>query len=529
MKKYVITLTLQFWIGITILFAQNLVTNGNFESWTYIRQGLSGDSLVMPDTWARGAGNVGTNYLFATDPERGNVLRLTDPDGASVAARRFHSLSNINIPEAGIYRVSFWVKGNVGLRAVILVKGTSAPNTSTQSATNHFSSITGYISGTATNIGSWTKVTADINVPSTATFGDDYRFHFSWSISSGTAPRPVCDFYVDDIIVQKLSDEGLNSITVTPLNYTTTQGTPSFALNGFSPEVLNYIVTTSYIDVPVVDATPARTSSQISITQAASLTGSLTDRKATIIVTTNDSKVSVYTVEFRKHPGFISGIPWDIRNANPVEWGEMAGVYTRNTTSGTNNGKFQSFGNTSLRCNSASETGFYITTPVLENGASTLSFYLKNTDIDGDNTAVVVQKSDDNNMEWVEVHRVTPNTSDWSSWKEVKVNIDDNSPGLKIKFVFDKTILTSGTVYFDDVEILPYGVTSTKTIHTSDIRVYGLNNQLFIQCEEKVPFIVYNINGMKVSQGNSSDNKQINLNKGIYIVKAGNESFKVIL
>lgn len=528
MKKHFITLTLLFWIGISILFSQNLVTNGNFESWTYIRQGLNGDSLVMPDVWARGAGNVGTNYLFATDPERGNVLRLTDPDGATVGARRFHSLTNINISEAGVYRVSFWVKGNVGLRAVVLVKGTAAPNTNSQSATNHATAITNYISGTA-NITDWTKVTADINVPSTATFGDDYRFHFSWSISSGTAPRPVSDFLVDDIVVQKLSDEGLNSITVTPLNYTTTQGTPNFALNGFSPEVLNYIVTTSYIDVPVVDATPARTSSQISITQAASLTGPLADRKATIIVTTNDNKVTMYNVEFRKHPGFISGIPWDIRNANPVEWGEMAGVYTRNTTSGTNNGKFQSFGNTSLRCNSASETGFYITTPVLENGASTLSFYLKNTDIDGDNTDVVVQKSDDNNMEWIEVQRVTPNTSEWSNWKEVKVNINDNSPGLKIKFVFEKTTTTSGMVYFDDVEILPYGVTSTKTIRTSDIRVYGLNNQLYIQSNETVPFIVYNINGMKISAGNTSEIKQINLNKGVYIVKAGNESFKVIL
>jgi len=485
--------------------------------------------LVMPDGWVRGGGTVGIHYFYATDPDRGNVLRLTDPDGATITARRFNSLTNINIPDAGVYRVSFWVKGNVGLRAVVLVKGTGAPATNTQSATNHYTTITGFVSGTATNIENWTKVTADINVPSTASFGDDYRFHFSWSISTGTAPRPTTDFLVDDIVVQKLSDEGLSSITVTPLNYTTTQGTPSFILHGFSPEVLNYTFTTSFLDVPVVDATPARTGSQVSITQAASLTGPLADRKATIIVTTSDSKVTVYTVEFVKHPGFISGIPWDIRNNTPVEWGEMAGVYTRNTTTGTNNNKFPTFGNTSLRCNATSETGFFITTPVLEHGASTLSFYLKNTNIVDDETPVVVQKSDDENTEWVEVHSVTPNTSEWSNWKEVKVNIDDNSPGLKIKFVFEKTITTSGTVYLDDVEIMPFVATSTNSIRTSDIRVYGLNNQLFIQSNESVPFIVYNINGMKISAGNTSEIKQINLNKGVYIVKAGNESFKVIL
>jgi hypothetical protein len=529
MKKYVVTLTLMFWIGISNLFSQNLVTNGNFENWTYVHKNIAGeDSLAMPDNWIRGAGAMGTNYFQENDTERGKVLRLVDADGATVTARRFSS-SNINISESGVYRVSFWVKGNVGLRAVILVKGTGAPATNAQSAINHYTTITGYVSGAA-NITSWTKVTADINVPSTATFGNDYRLHLSWSISTGTAPRPVCDFVVDEISLVKLSDEGLSNITVTPLNYTPTQGTPNFGLADFSPEKLNYIFTTSFLDVPVVGATPARTGSQVNITQAVSLTGALADRKATIIVTTNDSKVTVYTVEFRKHPGFASGIPWDIRNSTPVEWGEMAGVYSRNTAAGTNNNKFPTFGNTSLRCNATSEAGFFITTPVLESGASTLSFYLKNTDIANDNTAVVVQKSDDANTEWREVHRVTPNTSDFSNvWKEVKVTINDNSPGLKIKFVFEKSITTSGTVYLDDVEILPFGATSTKNIKNSDIQVFGYNNQIFIQSAISVPYTVYNMNGMIVMEGKSSENKQIKLNKGVYIVKAGNESFKIIL
>jgi hypothetical protein len=508
--------------------AQNILSNGTFETWTYVHKNIAGaDSLAMPDNWIRGAGAMGTNYQQATDPERGNVLRLIDPDGATVTARRFSS-SNIKIAESGVYRVSFWVKGNVGLRAVILVKGTGAPSTSAQSATNHFTTITGFISGAA-NLSNWTKVSADINVPSTATFGDDYRLHISWSISTGTAPRPTVDFVVDDVVLQKLSDEGLNGITVTPLNYTPSAGTPNFGLHDFSPEKLNYIFTTSFLDVPVVDAVPARAGSQVSITQAVSLTGALADRKATIIVTTNDSKVTVYSVEFRKHPGFISGIPWDLRNSAPVEWGEMAGVYTRNTAAGTNNNKFPAFGNTSLRCNATSETGFYITTPVLENGASTLSFYLRNFKIEEDETPVIVQKSDDINSDWLEIHRVTPNTSEWSNWKEVKVNINDNNPGLRIRFVFEKSITVSGSVHLDDVEIMPFGATSTNNIKTSGIRVYGVNNQIIVQAEEAVPYIVYNINGMKITEGNSRDNKQINLNKGVYIVKAGNESFKIIL
>lgn len=527
MKKLLIIVIAVFAVALSAV-AQNLLTNGNFENWTPIVQGTKGDSLVMPNNWIRGAGAMGTNYQYATDPQGGNVLRLIDPDGATVTARRFSS-DNINITESGVYRATFWVKGNVGLRAVILVKGTGAPSTSTQSATNHFTNIIGYVSGTA-NLENWTKVTADINVPSTATLGDDYRLHLSWSISSpSTPPRVTCDFFIDDIALQKLSDEGLSAITITPLNYTASQGTPNMGIAGFSAEKLNYVFTTSFLDVPVVEGVAARTGSQVSVTQAASLTGTRADRTATIIVTTNDSKTTVYTVEFVKHPGFISGIPWDIRNNVRVEWGEMAGVYSRNTASGTNNNKFPTFGNTSLRCNATSETGFYIATPVLENGASTLSFYLKNFNIVDDQTPVVVQKSDDSNPEWIEIHRVIPNTSDWSNWKEVKVNINDNSPGLRLKFVFEKTITTSGTVHLDDVEILPFGVTSTKTIRTSNIRVFTVDNQVIIQSPEAVPFIVFNINGMKVSEGISSEIRQVNLNKGVYIVKAGNESFKVIL
>ncbi|GAB1416159.1 hypothetical protein MASR2M117_15650 [Paludibacter sp.] len=522
MKKVLILTGFLYCIGL-LIHAQNLVTNSDFENWTYT--GQSGDSLAMPNTWARGAGTVGTHYFYTTDSERGNVLQLVDPVSESVGAKRFHSLANINIQDAGTYRVSFWVKGNVGLRAVVLTKGTGGPNTNTQSATNHYTALSAYPSGT--NITNWTKVTTDIMVPSTATFGDDYRFHISWSSSSTS--KPVCDFLIDDIIIQKLSDEGLNSISVIPLNYSTSTGTPSFVIPDFSPEILHYTFVSSYIEVPVVEAEAAKTSSTVSITQPTSLTGALAERTATIVVTTTDSKVTTYTVVFEKHSGFISGIPWDIRNTNPVEWSEVVGVYSKNTSSGTNHGNIPSIGNTSIRCNSTSEPGFYLTTPVLENGASTLSFFLKNTDIDGDDTPVVVMKSDDTHLDWTEIHRVTPNTSEWSEWKEVLVNVNDNTPGLKIKFVFEKSILTSGTVYFDDVEIQPFGYTSTENITSSDMLVYGFNNQIYFSVKEPVNYTIYALNGIKVTEGTVSSNAAISLTKGVYLVKIGDKAVKVIL
>jgi hypothetical protein len=171
---------------------ENLAANGDFEIW-------SNKASAMPDSWTRGAGALGVNYFHATDPDQGNVLRLVDAETTTVAARRFNTSGEINVPTAGIFRVSFKVKGNVGLRAVVLVKGTGSPNTTTPSATNHIAAITDYPSGTV--VDEWTSVEYDITIPSSATFGNDYKLHISWS-SSATS-KPTCDFYIDDITLQK--------------------------------------------------------------------------------------------------------------------------------------------------------------------------------------------------------------------------------------------------------------------------------------------------------------------------------------
>jgi len=166
---------------------ENLAVNGNFETWT--------NTSALPNSWGIGAGAWGTQYYKVDDATQGKVLRLADLTSSSVSARRFNTTANINIPTQGVYRVSFKVKGNVGLRAVVLVKGTTGPNTNTQSETNHATQITDYPSGT--NVSEWTTLSYNITVPSTATFGADYRLHISWS-SSATS-KPVCDFLIDDI------------------------------------------------------------------------------------------------------------------------------------------------------------------------------------------------------------------------------------------------------------------------------------------------------------------------------------------
>lgn len=194
---------------------QNLVTNGGFETWT--------TTTAFPDSWVpSSAAHWGLYYFYVTDTNQGNVLRLADLTSSTVAARRFNTTVDFSILTEGAYRVTFKVKGNVGLRAVVLVKGTATPSTTTQSATNHATSITDYPSGTT--VADWTTLQYTINVPSTATFGTDYRLHISWS-SSLTA-KPVCDFQIDDISLEKVTGP-----TTSIDNQTVT--TPAiFGLNG---------------------------------------------------------------------------------------------------------------------------------------------------------------------------------------------------------------------------------------------------------------------------------------------------------
>lgn len=519
MKKLLLT-TMIFCLSATMIFAQNLITNGDFVTWT--------NTAAMPNNWDRGAGTVGTHYLHATDPVQGNILRLKDNVG-NAGAKRFHTTANFSISTEGTYRVTFKVKGDVGLRFVALVKGTTAPSSSTQSATNHYTNITGYTSPTPVN--DWTTVQTDIIVPSSATFGDDYRLHISWSHSTTTL---YCDFYIDDIsLVKQVAEtsDKLSKIEITPVGYSPSAGTPDMTIPGFNQDVLEYTFTSSYKEVPVVSATGVDPTATVDIVQATSLTGTLAERTATITVTTTDAKEKTYTVEFIKHPGFISGISWDVRaQVNYIEWGEQLGIYTRNSNQSA--GNIYAFGNTSARCNASStDNNYHLTTPELANGASTLSFYLKNTNIEADETEVVVQKSTTASPDWVEAGRVQPNTSDYNNvWKEVNMNINDNSAGLKIRFRFLKTTEVSGTVYLDDVLIQAYSPLSNISDNQSTKpAVFGSNGRIIFTAGNETSYAVYHINGSKVAEGIASQGHSISLPRGIYIVKASEQTVKIVL
>lgn len=177
-------------VSINGIFSQNLIDNGNFEQWK--------KQTVLPDGWKQGAGALGVQYKYANDPKNGNCLHLIDSVPGLVSARRFSSKKLISISKPGTYQISFLVKGLVGLRAVVLVKGDEAPKTNLNSAINHSSLIAGYKK--PVQLDDWTKVTTELIVPETAEFGDDYKLHISWSNSN---PNAICDFFIDNIEILK--------------------------------------------------------------------------------------------------------------------------------------------------------------------------------------------------------------------------------------------------------------------------------------------------------------------------------------
>jgi len=509
MKKILLT-TMLFCLSATMIFAQNLITNGGFETWT--------NTDAMPDNWARSAGTYGTHYKYATDPVQGNIFNCTDM--SSPVAKRFNNNSDINITGESTYRVTFKVKGTVFLRALTLFNlGTSGTTPSTTNVV--------LLTPIEATYADWTTLQYDIPVPSTAVTGN-YKLFIHWSNTN----KPN-DFYIDDVTIVEYvpeTNDKLQKIEITPAGYTPSSGTPDMTIPGFDQDVLQYTFTSSYKNVPVVSATAVDGTTTVDIVQATSLTGTQEERTATITVTTTDSKEKTYTVEFIKHPGFMTGISWDTRSVGDyIEWENQTGIYTR--TSNQSAGNIYAFGNTSARCNSTSTSGYHLTTPELENGASTLSFYLKNTDVATDNSEVVVKKSTTAAPDWVEVERVQPNTSDYNNvWKEVNMNINSNAAGLKIRFEFEKSIETSGTVYLDDVLIQAYSPLSN--IHDQQSTkpvIFGSNGRIIFTNGNETSYVVYHINGSKMAEGIASNGSSISLQRGIYIVKTLEKTLKVVL
>lgn len=177
MKKLLLIVSMVFFA--LLLNAQNLVSNGDFETWT--------NHSDMPDGWAGTTAIY--NYASVTQHNNtmGNVLNLVNVNPTSTKGL-YTTTANIQSP--GTYRVSFWVKSN-GTNKVALQK------------VSLLGANTGYATAIASDqtyvtMSSWTQVLADVVV----TLPGCYKFQLNWSSNYSYKPS---DFYIDDINVQLLT------------------------------------------------------------------------------------------------------------------------------------------------------------------------------------------------------------------------------------------------------------------------------------------------------------------------------------
>ncbi|MDR0230690.1 MAG: leucine-rich repeat domain-containing protein [Dysgonamonadaceae bacterium] len=77
--------------------------------------------------------------------------------------------------------------------------------------------------------------------------------------------------------------------------------------------------------------------------------------------------------------------------------------------------------------------------------------------------------------------------------------------------------------------IIEEGSTAIRPIDKNDIFVQSIPNGIVIEAKEKTLISVFNLSGQKLYQSVIYENAEIQLNKGVYIVRVNNESKKIIV
>jgi hypothetical protein len=81
----------------------------------------------------------------------------------------------------------------------------------------------------------------------------------------------------------------------------------------------------------------------------------------------------------------------------------------------------------------------------------------------------------------------------------------------------------------DFLNIIEEDVSAINTISTDKLSINLIANGIVIETKETLPVAVYNISGQKVHQSIITGSREINLQKGVYIVRVNKESQKVIV
>ncbi len=167
------------------------VPNGNMETWDgsdTIPTGYkrSGSSTVVQMTQAAGRGGSG----YAT--------RFQCADSVGTGSNRFWSPA-FSLNKAGIYEVSFWVKGNatIGIARVV-------PDSTSANNGKALTGLDGKLEGTTVSVGDWTQYKAEFPY---FVYNNKKTYYICLVFNKATNSSPDVDILLDDISVEFKSSD----------------------------------------------------------------------------------------------------------------------------------------------------------------------------------------------------------------------------------------------------------------------------------------------------------------------------------
>ncbi|MDR2627899.1 MAG: T9SS type A sorting domain-containing protein [Dysgonamonadaceae bacterium] len=506
----------------------NLISNGDFESWgtlsttswTGVLQGINGsnsgaDPALIDWTYSSGNGNLDAFYQY--NQAESNTYSVVMKNTLSSSSRIVSPLTSSALEAGKTYKLTFWVRGKGTLQNITLtesdvtINGNTATNTPPANNKTIFPNNTTSALNDVLDLGTiWTKK----EYIYTVSVAGKYKLSFFFINTAGSLTGLNTDydnyFLLDNVSLVEYEVPILSELKVR-----------NNSVPGFSSQILSYnIVLQSNIASPyTVTATAANAQHTVDITQAANLTGTEAERKATIVVTA-ETETKTYTVIFSKttewiREGFSSDAIYSpfTNEGNTWLFDELATW---------NNGVF--LGDKSIRPRANLEAILTISNIV---NVGTLSFYIKDRDFTNASPTLYIDYKDPSDVDWTNCTNVLTISDSYPAYTQINVPIN-RSAATDIRFRVTKADAYAG-YQLDDISLSAYSQ-STSVSPSSEKQFIGSDGKtIHLTATDKAFYQILSPAGQTLSTGDFENSRQItSLSPGIYIVRLTTQAGEVV-
>ncbi len=292
------------------------------------------------------------------------------------------------------------------------------------------------------------------------------------------------------------------------------------AMFGISTYNYNYYLVKGN-PVPVISGVKSQSGATTVVTQATSLTGSDAEKTAKIEITAQDGTTKkTFSVKFIETDNVFQSGLYTSNTGAPIGWSQ-SGMYFGNTKIDGNN-KFE--GANYVRCISNSNSAF-LRLPQT-NSIGTLRFFAKKIDANVVGNFKISKKI--NAGEWTTVQDLGDINN--STYQEFSVAVNEtatDSMFVRIEITKNGTANPSAAYYIDDFS---YNAASPNAVFNplSDTKVNVIANTVIINGAINKNLLIVTLTGQTlISRKVSNDSETIYLPTGFYVLKVGNERYKI--